>query len=573
MTTILRICSGILAFAVICTAHPLGNFSVNQYSRLEVEMRRIKIRYVLDLAEIPTFQEQMIIDRNRDGTMAEDELETYVNALTPLISSNLILLLNDESLQIKASKSTAKIEIGVGNLPTLKIFWDFVAEFPPDLQEINKIVFENKNFSERIGWNEIVVNHENRIQVFNSTAYGDDITDELKVYPQETLDTPLQEKRAEFFFTTGDLPENAEPLQNRNGYATVGIQKDRLAELIAIPEVAPIIIFFGLLIAFGLGALHALSPGHGKAIVGAYLVGSRGTFKHAVFLGVVVTITHTIGVFVLGFITLFASEFVFPERIMPFLQFVSGLMVFFIGVSLFKSRLFNALGLHNHTHFPHYSNCFHHHDHSHGRSNDCHDHYVHHEDHDHRGTHRLIESGNYKNYTTVKHSHNESSVKITQDCHIHCSHSLYEHHRFNSDHCHCHLHDFPVQKEAKVKTSHNNLIFTHTHDGITHSHFLPEEISFKSLLGIGVSGGLLPCPSALVLMLSAISLGRIGYGLILTVAFSLGLGTTLTIVGLVFLYLGKVLGSFSESCAFKFIPVFSALLITFLGALICYRSF
>jgi len=192
---ILKICLGISAFVVICTGHPLGNFCVNQYSRLEVEMKRIKIRYVLDLAEIPTFQEQMIIDRNKDSMMTEDELETYVNALTPKISSNLILLLNDERLQIKASKSTAKIEIGVGNLPMLKIFWDFVAEFPSDLQEINKVVFENKNFSERIGWNEIVVNRENRVQVFNSTACSSGITQ-----PNPVIPITLWSIKSKFYF-------------------------------------------------------------------------------------------------------------------------------------------------------------------------------------------------------------------------------------------------------------------------------------------------------------------------------------------------------------------------------------
>ncbi len=569
MKAIPKICLVILAFVAVCVAHPLGNFSVNQYSRLEVGTKQIKIRYVLDLAEIPTFQEQMTIDQNKDGRMTEDELEAYVKALTPQVSSNLILILNDKRLQLSANKSNAKVEAGVSDLPTLKIFWDFIAELPSELENINKVIFENKNFSERIGWNEIVVNRENRVQVFNSTAYGSGITDELKAYPQETLDAPLQEKRAEFFFTTGALPENAKPLQNRDGHVTeyIEIQKDKLAELIAVPEVTPTIMLFGLLIAFGLGALHALSPGHGKAIVGAYLVGSRGTFKHALFLGAVVTITHTIGVFALGVITLFASEFVLPEKIMPFLQFVSGLIVFFIGASLFKSRLLNALGYsHNqhvsHVHHSHHHGDYyeHHHDHHHSQhQSHLHGHHGYHH-HDHHEVYRLSEHG--------KHTHHEMK-------HFHHQHQP-ECQLTQLDHFHDHVHDFSSQKQMRkihrLKASPNSLIFTHTHGGVTHSHSLPEEISLRGLLGIGVSGGLLPCPSALVLMLSAISLGRIGYGLILTIAFSFGLAATLTAVGLIFLYLGKTLGSFSENRAFKLIPVLSALLITFLGALICYQS-
>ena len=115
---------------------------------------------------------------------------------------------------------------------------------------------------------------------------------------------------------------------------------------------------------------------------------------------------------------------------------------------------------------------------------------------------------------------------------------------------------------------------THTHDGNTHSHALPDEITWKSLMALGISGGLLPCPSALVLMLSAINLNRIGYGLILTIAFSFGLAATLTVVGLVFLYGGKLFSGskLGESRIIKALPVFSAFVIACLGAVICYTS-
>jgi nickel/cobalt transporter (NicO) family protein len=121
---------------------------------------------------------------------------------------------------------------------------------------------------------------------------------------------------------------------------------------------------------------------------------------------------------------------------------------------------------------------------------------------------------------------------------------------------------------------HEHDAFRHTSDGHTHSHLPPAEISWKSLLALGISGGLLPCPSALVLMLSAISLGRIGYGLILTTAFSFGLAATLTAAGLIFLYLGKVFGGarFAENRIVKTLPVASAFVIACIGAVICYNS-
>lgn len=121
-------------------------------------------------------------------------------------------------------------------------------------------------------------------------------------------------------------------------------------------------------------------------------------------------------------------------------------------------------------------------------------------------------------------------------------------------------------------TTHDAL--THTHDGHTYSHLPPDAVSWKSLLALGVSGGLLPCPSALVLMLSAISLDRVGYGLVLTTAFSFGLAATLTGVGLIFLFVGKAFAGtrLAENRIIKTLPVASAFVIACVGAVICYNS-
>lgn len=491
----------LLFLAVSAVAHPLGNFSVNQYSRLEVDRSQIKIRQILDMAEIPTFQLQSAIDTDKNGVMSEAELNAYAENLTPQFLKNLFLTINNQPFEIRAESKNIFLQTGAGNLPTLRIEWNLAGNLT-NLADTNQVKFENKNFAERLGWNEIVVNRANSINIFDSNVYGSGITDEIKSYPQENLSAPLAEKSASFTFSANEIPANAKLLQNRDGHATAAVQKDKLAELIAVPEITPAIFLFGLLLAVGLGAMHAMSPGHGKTVVGAYLVGSRGTIKHAAFLGLTVTITHTLGVFALGLITLFASNYILPEKLMPFLSFISGLLVFYIGVTMFKSRLFSAVGWQTAGHHHHHGH-EHSHDHHHGEHSHSHD--GHHHDHEH-------------------HSHDA---------------------------------------------------FTHTHDGHTHSHLPPEEISWKSLLALGISGGLLPCPSALVLMLSAISLGRVGYGLILTTAFSFGLAATLTAVGLVFLYVGKAFGGsrISENRIVKTLPVFSAFVIACIGAVICYQSF
>lgn len=476
----------VFLFAVSLSAHPLGNFSFNQYSRLEVEKSRIKLRQVLDLAEIPTFQLNSEIDIDKDGKFSESEINKYAEKLTPRVLENLSLQINGQPINLRAESYESFIESGAGDLPTLKIKWNFVGDLE-NVNTVNKINFENKNYNERIGWNEIVVNRANGVNIFNSNVFGSGITEELKSYPQETLDAPLKERVAEFSFSTANIPENTKALQNRDGHFATPIQTDKLAALISVPEITPMIAFFGLLLAIGLGAMHAMSPGHGKTVVGAYLVGSRGTLKHAAFLGLTVTITHTIGVFALGFITLFASSYILPEKLIPFLSFFSGLIVLYIGLTLFKDRLFSALG-----------------------------------------------------WEKSKHNHHG---------HSHAEHS-----------------------DESVNHEHDG--FTHTHDGHTHSHLPPENISWKNLLGLGISGGLLPCPSALVLMLSAINLGRIGYGLILTLAFSFGLAATLTVVGLLFLYGGKLFGGskLGQYRIVRALPVLSAFVIACFGAAICFNS-
>ncbi|MEZ5424762.1 MAG: sulfite exporter TauE/SafE family protein [Pyrinomonadaceae bacterium] len=483
--------TAILIFALcgLAKAHPLGNFSINQYTGVEIDKHEVRLRQFLDVAEIPTFQESDAIDADRNGTLSEAELDAHLEKISPAYLKNLLVSIDDRAVEMQAVAKRIFLRKGSGNLSTLRIEWELSGEFSPEnSSNVHRLKFENRNYAGRIGWNEIVAGRTAGINVFDSTVFGSGISDELRAYPAETLDAPLAEREAEFSFTRETLPAGAEPLRNRDGHATAAVQKDAFAELIAVPRITPSIIFIGLLIAFGLGAMHALSPGHGKTVVGAYLVGSKGTPRHALFLGLTVTVTHTLGVFALGLLTLFASNYILPERLMPFLNFFSGLLVLFIGLTLFKDRLFQALGCKTDGH--------HHHDH---------DHHDHHHDHPH---------------------------------------------------------------------SHGGV--THTHGGSTHTHLPPERVTWRNLLALGISGGLLPCPSALVLMLSAISLGRIGYGLVLTLVFSIGLSATLTSVGLVFLYIGRIFENRSEMASHplvKALPVLSSLVIAGVGAVICYRSF
>jgi ABC-type nickel/cobalt efflux system permease component RcnA len=459
------------------SAHPLGNFTINHFVRIESGAAGARIRYVVDLAEIPTFQESQKADLDSDGNLTEAELNAYLDRVTPGYLAGLKLTVDGAPVALRLTGKSVSKQPGAAGLFTLRIVYELTGEFA-SAGVARRFRFENANMAERAGWREIVVAPASGAQVFDSTAYGGGVTDELRAYPEDLLLAPLDERVAEWSTTAGPAPANARPLTLRDGKPVVAA-RDRFAELIAAPNLTPGVILIGLLIAFVLGGMHAMSPGHGKTVVGAYLVGSRGTAKHAAFLGATVTITHTIGVFALGFVTLFASRYVIPEKLYPILSFVSGAIVVAIGLSLFTKRLRVSLGVAAH------------------------------------------------------------------------------------DHDHLHSHD------------------GHDHGAGAHTHLPPgadgSEVSWRNLLALGVSGGIMPCPSALVVMLAAISMNRVGYGLVLIVAFSLGLAGALTAAGLAFVYGGKLLSRIPSSGKFmrallRALPAASAFVIAVLGAAICYQS-
>ncbi|MEM6597705.1 MAG: sulfite exporter TauE/SafE family protein [Cyanobacteria bacterium P01_C01_bin.69] len=239
--------------------------------------------------------------------------------------------------------------------------------------------------------------------------------------------------------------------------------------------------------AFLWGALHSMSPGHGKTLVAAYLVGERATPWHAIFLAMTTTITHTLGVFALGLITLFAARYILPEQLYPWLSLVSGSLVIFIGASLFWQRWDRRsvkAGM-AHAHSGH----------------------DHHHDHDH---------------ATHDHSH-------AHDDHSHHSHAHHEHAHHEHDHHNHSQHDHGQHDHGQ----------RHSHGEHSHSH-LPaaegEPVTWRSLLLLGFSAGLVPCPAALVLLLGAIAIGNPFSGLVLVVVFSLGLSVVLTALGLLLVY-------------------------------------
>jgi len=492
--SILLAFAGVVSCSFVALAHPLGNFTINHFTRIEVGAEKIRLRFVIDMAEIPTFQELQGITGNSEGLPSKVELDAYAARVTARYADGLLLVVDDARLPLRVLTTHASLLTGAGGLQTMRVECDLAGAIPSDSHEaVRRMRFEDRNYPDRIGWRELVVSPLAGTYVFNSSAYGTSVTDELRAYPSDMLAAPLNERSADLSFTRGAIPAGGRALLARDGRPAATPARDRLAELIAVPKLTIGIALLGLLIAVLLGGLHALSPGHGKTVVGAYLVGSRGTARHAAFLGLTVTITHTAGVFALGVTTLLASQYVVPERLFPVLSLLSGATVVAIGASLLIRRLRAATSRAYAQ--VHEGQSHSHHEHTHSR------------DHDHAGD--------------------------------------------------------PTKP--------------HSHGGRFHSHLPPgtdgSPVTWRSLLALGISGGILPCPSALVVLLAAISLHRVGYGLLLVVAFSAGLAGVLTAVGLAFVYAGRLLkstGGFGR--VGRVLPVFSALVITCAGIAICYEA-
>jgi len=449
-----------LAVTASAAAHPLGNFTINRYSRIEPSGNRLYVLYVLDLAEIPTFQA-------KPQVAAEGEAR-YATGLARSIGRHLELTVDGRRSMLIPIRRVLAFPPGQAGLRTTRLEVVFRG---PELSRTSRVAYRDANYPGRIGWKEITAHPRSGAQLLSSSVPAKSVSSELLAYPKNLLQSPLDVVSARVGVEPGPsagAPPDLLPravLEQRAGVRAVA--DGGFASLIARDNLTPGFVAVSLLIAMFWGAAHAFSPGHGKSIVAAYLVGSRGKPRHAVYLGLTVTATHTIGVFALGLITLSLSAFIVPDQLYPWLNLVSALLIVSVGVSVLRWRVREW------------------------RTREAHAH-----DHDH-----------------------------------------------GHDHGHHHHHE--------------------------HDHAL----SHRRLLGIGVSGGIVPCPTALVVLLAAISLHRVGYGLVLILAFSAGLAVAMTAIGLAAVTAKKTFSRVDfNGGVVRLLPAFSAVVVLGLGLAMTARA-
>jgi nickel/cobalt exporter len=444
-----------LATVSLALAHPMGNFSVSHYSGITINRSSIDVRYLLDIAEIPTFQEMQQSDTHSPA---------YLTAKSVELVNGLHLTLNGRPLALRVIKQNAIFPPGAGNLPTMKLGFLYRAQLPEVCASSKcQLEYRDENLPDSIGWKEVVVRTGKEVRLANSTAPSQDRSGELSNYPTGLLNSPPQVLQAKVVFgvppvvvakpRVEQLALQPQPQPRPDMEIKPNVQptpRNKFTELMATEDISFGFAMIAALIAAGLGALHALEPGHGKTIVAAYLVGSKGTTRHALLLGTVVTISHTAGVYLLGGVTLYAQKYILPERLYPLFGVLSGILIAGMGCYIFLQRFVGAE-------------------------------------------------------------------------------------------------------------------FAHTHD---------HGVRPRQLLVLGVTGGIVPCPAALVVLLSAVALHRVAFGLFLILAFSAGLAAVLIAMGIAAVQAGQMISRvrLEGPLIQRWLPLGSAALVSLFGCAIAVQG-
>jgi nickel/cobalt exporter len=531
----------LLVFCRVALAHPMGNFSVNHYSRITLESDRIRVNYFIDLAEIPTYQE--LQQANISPTSIDPNsmaVLNYVATRGAELGRGLFLEIGGKPVHLRLISSGVIFPPGAGGLPTMKM--GFVYEAPyastpstsSNLEGQNlSIHYSDNNYPGHTGWKEIIA-LASAGTLLHSSVPTTDRSAELSNYPTDLLTSPPQDLEASFTFALSppELAASAEPSQLSRQAVTptthagttfnqtkeetqiavklpathsasassqralpessssrqVHLQanhqqtpRSRFTELIQAQDLSAWFLFTAALIAIGLGGLHALEPGHGKTIVAAYLVGSKGTPRHAFLLGLIVTVSHTAGVFALGAVTLYASRYIVPEQLYPWLGALSGVTIAGLGCYMLLRRLTG---------------------------------------------------------TATDHSHAPGSS-------------------------HAHWKFWERSADDVVRTG-----------TVPSAVSTTQSVRLTQLFTLGVTGGIIPCPAALVVLLSAFALHRIGLGLFLIVAFSVGLASVLIGFGMLMVYARRFMTrlQIDGPLTKRWLPVVSSSFIAVLGLTLAIQS-
>ena len=484
--------SAALVVPALAAAHPLGNFTINHYTGIRVEPDRILLDVVIDEAEIPAFQARLDFDTDGDGEVSDAETDAGRGGACAKLEPSLALTVDGTARPLTVVEAGLTFPPGVGGLSTMRLVCGFAASLEAPLTATSTIGYVDGSFPDRLGWREIVVSGsavtlaakgEGKLRTATTSA-------RLTHYPTNLLTEALADTSVAMTITPGgptlqaldiadasplpgatdvaaatDAPPRARttvapPIvtaaapaaQTVAGSVPGGVSSGDLPSIFRSADLSPWVLLVSILTAAALGAGHALTPGHGKTLMAAYLVGTRGTPLHAAGLGLSVTVSHTIGILVLAGLVVGAQGLLPPDLVVRSAPVVAAVSIVAIGGWMLFGEGRRRWRLRTAAREP-----------------------------------------------AIAHAHDEE--------HAH------EHHR----------HDLDATAPGE-----------HSHGGARHSHLPPAgaTISWRSLFLLGLAGGLIPSASALLILLGSIAAGRPAFGIVLVVAFGLGMALVMSGIGL-----------------------------------------
>jgi nickel/cobalt exporter len=442
-------------------AHPLGNFTVNVYAGIIVRSEEILVDYVVDMAEIPAYQERAAIDTSDDGSVDGTEDAAYRDATCSRLAAGLSLSVDGTPVALSPGTASLSFPAGGGGLMTLRLECRLSAAFTARGTHA-AFAFVDGNHAGRIGWREVTAVGDGTTLVASDVP-ARSASRRLTAYPRESLPLAVHQAAIEAVAGGPRLPDLPGPGQE----AVTSSVSDRdvgvLATLAGRADPSAGVVALMFAVALGVGAVHALGPGHGKSLIGAYLVGGGGTIRQAVGVGAAVAVMHTASVLGLGLLVVTADRILPAERIYPWLGLASGLVALALGSWLMLARI-HAAGW--------------------------------------QRTQRPTEP-------------------------------------------HDHEHPHPPAEAP---------------------------LSRRGLIALAFAGGVLPSPSALVVLLTSISLGRAGLGLALIASFSIGLAGTLIGVGALAIKVRSVTADRVPTRIVSWAPVASGAMIAVIGVVLTTRG-
>lgn len=581
----LAACALVLVPTGTASAHPLGNFTVNRYDGLVAAPGQLRIRHVEDLAEIPATQAAPAIERQGVDDWARERCEKAAEGSEVTVDGSAV--------EVALRSSRAEERPGQAGLKTLRVECRMTAPLPDRAADVRFHAAVDSG----PGWREVTAQGD-RMTLTGSDVPEESVSKRLTNYPEELLQSPEDTATASLQVKPGG-PALAERRSDAPGASILPRGADRwtraLDDLVSSQDLT---LGFGTLafgIAMFLGAMHALGPGHGKTLMAATAAArDRARMRDVLPMAASVTVTHTLGVVALGLLVLAGSAA--APSVITWLGIASGLFVMGAGVTLARRAWLNrkltlthakAQGPghthehghdheHDHQHGDGHSHG-HEHDHSHG---DGHSH-----THDHAPepgrelvlaqaapshTHAHGETHTHTHASVASHTHDHAPAKA----HTH-DHSDGHSHDHDAPHSHDHDHA-PAQKRSLFGGG-----VTHTHGGFTHTH--PTAPTLRGTILLGFAGGMVPSPSAVVVLVGAAALGKAWFGLLLVVAYGIGLALTLTAAGYAVVKAGgwvtRVmdkgegrLGGPTAALVRSTVPLASALLVVALGAGLVFRG-